>query len=99
VAPKKPVTRKSRPEATIESRDARPRRRGSSGSVARSLLEQAPQATQQNAAGFMRPAGIDSFERAPETTVRPAPATGVGDPDRQPQTPRRRRTRARGRRP
>ena len=72
------------------------RRRGSSGSVARALLDQAPQTTQQNAAGFMKAGGIDSYEPTPTSTVRPAPATGTaGDraPDGRPAQVRRARRR------
>jgi hypothetical protein len=92
------ATRKPRREATKtwETKPTR-RRRGASGSVARAILNQAPQTTQQNAAGFMKAGGIDSFEPTRPTSVKPPPATGVGDPDRAPQTPRRargRRTRA-----
>jgi hypothetical protein len=81
VPAKKP---RNEPRKSWETKPTK-RRRGASGSVAMSLLNQAPQTTQQNATGFMRPGGIDSFEPTAATSVRPAPATGVGDPDRQPQ--------------
>jgi hypothetical protein len=64
------------------------KRRGSSGSVALSMLRQAPQTRPGIAGGAMTPGGIDPPDSRPAPTVRPAPATGVGDPDREPQTPR-----------
>jgi hypothetical protein len=77
-------TQKPRKNATQTWKSKPARRRGTSGSVARAILNQAPQTTQLNAAGAMRPGGVDTFDPTPLTTVRPAPATGVGDPDRQP---------------
>jgi hypothetical protein len=82
-AKRKPARKPERKARVVASSRAR-RRRAVSGSVARSLLDQAPQTTQQNAAGFMKPVGTDSFEPAPPTTVRPVPATGVADPERAP---------------